>query len=770
MKRLLQYSIVAGIFRAMGPCLLILLISLTLLTGKLNGQSCFKVFAGKDTVISCTLPCFDLNVRIPDIRTSEDYKVFSIPYDPYPYLTSAPAFLHPCLLDQDDKYSPVFTLPFSFCFYGTLHTQYVLGTNGVITFDISNAMKGNNYQVFNSLPFVGSGTPIYACPTPPQPAGVLYPKLAIFGNYVDLFPDKNDPNYKIEARVEGSAPCRKFIMSYYQVKLFQCRTNRVTFEVVLHESTGIIDVYTRDLPLCPAPTLISAIIGIQKDGLPGTPFTSPPGRNLFNSAISNEGWRFIPSGPISLLDKVILYRNGVQIATGNTTSLGNGELQAVFNGICQSEDSMSYIVKAFYHSCDDPSVITEGSDTIIVYKTLNPLTVNVTNPNCFGNGLGNITVINPTASNIEYSCNAGASWQSSPSFNVPTGNYMIKARIVGTNCDGDTAVTVFVPPLLTATSTATSASCDNNNGSIKAIAAGGILPYEYSLDGNTTFFPSNTFTGLPVGLHTVTVRDANSCTITTSTDVLLTNDTMRLDLGPDSTICDGVSLILLPQTNNATSIFNWTPATWLSNVAIKNPIARPRDTITYFLTARWGACQRTDSITINVNPKPVISVVYDTTAIIGSPHQLLATGGINYVWSPAAVLNNSFISNPVATLFDNTQLRVAATNSYGCTNYAYINIKVYLGPTYYIPTAFTPNNDGLNDVLSFVPVGIKETEYFRVFNRWGQLVFESNHWKKGWDGKHNGSAGLQGVYVWMIKGKDKDDRVITMNGTVTLIR
>lgn len=736
-------------------------------------QTCFRFLAAADTTISCLQPCIDIKVRIPDIRTSEDYRVISIPYNPYPYVTTAPAWSHPCPNNWDDKFAAVATLPFNFCFYGAVHTQYVLGTNGVITFDLTNAMKGNNYRVVNPIPFIGSGTPDYFCGNIGNPpVGVLYPKLSIMGAYQDLEPDPADPICKIEARVEGLAPCRRFVMSYSKVKLFNSPALRATFQVVLNESTGLIDVYIENQPFDPS-SFGRTIIGVQKDGVTnGTHYASPPSRNSFVQALSNEAWRFIPSGPTSLLDRVILYKNGVQVATADTVSLGNGELEATFKNVCQSEDSISYVVKAYYRSCDNPAIITEGSDTITVFKTLSPVLFNVSNPKCYGNGLGNITITKPVAPNVEYSCNGGASWQPSPSFNLPSGNYTIQARIIGTNCSGKATATasIFVPPLLTATATATDANCDNNNGTISATVSGGTSPYEYALDGGAIFLPSNMFTGLPVGVHTITVRDANSCTITATADVLLTNDTMRLELGPDSTICSGTTVMLLPQTNNATNVFNWTPVNGLNDATIKNPIARPRDTVKYYLTAKWGACQRTDSITINVKPSPAAFAGNDTTAVIGSPHQLFATGGSNYSWSPSANLNNPLISNPIATLFNNTQFRVTVTNGYGCTGFAYINIKVYLGPTYYIPTAFTPNNDGLNDILKFIPVGIGETNYFRVFNRWGNLVFQSSKWENGWDGKHNGTEAPLGMYVWFIKGKDKDGRAIEMKGTVTLVR
>ena len=97
-------------------------------------------------------------------------------------------------------------------------------------------------------------------------------------------------------------------------------------------------------------------------------------------------------------------------------------------------------------------------------------------------------------------------------------------------------------------------------------------------------------------------------------------------------------------------------------------------------------------------------------------------------------------------------------------------MRVYKGPDIYVPTGFTPNGDGKNDKFTPFPVGIKSYKYFRVFNRWGQLIFSTTKLHDGWDGKLGGREQPSGAYVWMIEGVTKDDRVITKKGTVTLIR
>ncbi|MCY7310980.1 MAG: gliding motility-associated C-terminal domain-containing protein, partial [Chitinophagaceae bacterium] len=88
----------------------------------------------------------------------------------------------------------------------------------------------------------------------------------------------------------------------------------------------------------------------------------------------------------------------------------------------------------------------------------------------------------------------------------------------------------------------------------------------------------------------------------------------------------------------------------------------------------------------------------------------------------------------------------------------------------YVPTAFTPNNDGLNDFLRPALLGIKELRYFRVFNRWGQLVFETKSELPGWDGNLKGLLQGTQALVWMAEGTGVDNKVYRRKGTTTLIR
>ncbi len=160
----------------------------------------------------------------------------------------------------------------------------------------------------------------------------------------------------------------------------------------------------------------------------------------------------------------------------------------------------------------------------------------------------------------------------------------------------------------------------------------------------------------------------------------------------------------------------------------------------------------------------------DTIVADNQPVQLNASGGVNYSWSPRSGLSDANIPNPVAILQNDTRYILTAFAPIGCATTDTINIKVVKGPAFYVPNAFSPNNDGRNDRFRFIPIGLKEIYYFRVFNRQGQLVYFSKNAEPGWDGTVNGSLQSSGTFVWTVSGKDFNDKVHALKGTVILVR
>jgi len=162
----------------------------------------------------------------------------------------------------------------------------------------------------------------------------------------------------------------------------------------------------------------------------------------------------------------------------------------------------------------------------------------------------------------------------------------------------------------------------------------------------------------------------------------------------------------------------------------------------------------------------------DTIIASGQPLQLQASGGVSYEWTPATGLNDPNIANPVA-LLTGTQTYTYTVRAYtpmGCESFDDITIQVYQAPEIYLPNAFTPNGDGLNDLYKGKPVGIREFKYLKIFNRFGQQVFYTTDFLNGWDGTFNGKQQNSGVYVVIASGIDYRGLVVERQGTVMLIR
>jgi gliding motility-associated-like protein len=245
--------------------------------------------------------------------------------------------------------------------------------------------------------------------------------------------------------------------------------------------------------------------------------------------------------------------------------------------------------------------------------------------------------------------------------------------------------------------------------------------------------------------------------------------------GEDTTICFD-SFAQLRGSMQASS-FSWSPASSLTNANTLSPIARPPSTTRYILTVFDNqGCPKPvrDSVIVTVLPKIFPFAGNDTSVVVGQPLQFNATGGVDYLWTPATGLSVNNIYNPVGTYngsFDSIRYRVYVFDEAGCVDSSFITVKVFkTEPQVFVPSAFTPNKDGKNDLFRPIAVGLTKIEYFRVFNRWGEMVFSTTINGHGWDGRIKGQDQGTGTFVWLVKGVDYTGKSVFHKGTVTLIR
>lgn len=160
----------------------------------------------------------------------------------------------------------------------------------------------------------------------------------------------------------------------------------------------------------------------------------------------------------------------------------------------------------------------------------------------------------------------------------------------------------------------------------------------------------------------------------------------------------------------------------------------------------------------------------DTIIARGETLHMQASGGDTYNWWPPTGLSDANIRDPLLRWNNEIDFVLRVSNQQGCVGYDSINVKYYTGPEFYIPNAFTPNGDGNNDYFRFIPVGIKEYHFFRIFNRWGELMHSSLDFRRGWDGYYKGRPAAIDTYLWILEGVDMNGRKLFKKGTVTLLR
>jgi gliding motility-associated-like protein len=217
----------------------------------------------------------------------------------------------------------------------------------------------------------------------------------------------------------------------------------------------------------------------------------------------------------------------------------------------------------------------------------------------------------------------------------------------------------------------------------------------------------------------------------------------------------------------------------LATIPLANPSAISASGTYYIKAEGANSCASTKPVPVTVLIyKLIAGIRYQTvTAPANVPTQLTARNiGTNYTWSPPTGLNTPFTKDPVFDHDRETQYLINITRENGCITVDTVLVKIIVsqGPIVksdlFVPKAWTPNNDGHNDKLFPLTVNIRELKYFRVFNRWGQLVFETNVMGHGWDGVFQGKPAVMDVYTWTVEAIGVDGKYIKKAGNSVLIR
>jgi gliding motility-associated-like protein len=267
--------------------------------------------------------------------------------------------------------------------------------------------------------------------------------------------------------------------------------------------------------------------------------------------------------------------------------------------------------------------------------------------------------------------------------------------------------------------------------------------------------------GVCTGADTITIR---------------VNPAPVANAGNDEAICYNTATTL--QASGAV-FFRWQPAALVNNDSISNPVTDTLFADTYFsvmVTDILGCSSlKADSVKITVRAAAKVDAGNDTIVAVNQPLQLVArdvnqSRFTQYTWTPGEGLSDPFAANPVARVTkDSITYMVSTSTPEGCQSSDTITVKTYLGPEIYVPNAFTPDNNGINDLLRITAAGLQRLNYFNIYNRWGQLVFSSTSTRAAWDGKIKGKNAPTGTYVWVAEAVSYSGRVMQRRGTIVLI-
>ena len=237
-------------------------------------------------------------------------------------------------------------------------------------------------------------------------------------------------------------------------------------------------------------------------------------------------------------------------------------------------------------------------------------------------------------------------------------------------------------------------------------------------------------------------------------------------------LCEGQSEQLITSASDTVN-YKWTPALGLSSDVVPNPLASPDKTTEYkvLITNRYG-CQDSAYLTIFVNQKPIADAGPDRKINLGD--SIVLTGSVsgtsvNFSWSPPSFMDDIHSKTPKVWPPEDAEYTLTVNSEVGCgSSSSSAIVKVY--KDVYVPSGFTPNNDGKNDLFRVTAADNYKRFKLLVYNRWGQVIFATTDMNKGWDGKFREMQLASDVYVYYLEIVTASNKKVTKKGTITLIR
>jgi gliding motility-associated-like protein len=725
------------------------------------GTSNVQIFgpdtSGCGTPIGLTAASFGL------VGSTDSYTVAQVPYSPYPF--AGPVQIT-SISTVDDIWSDSIGIPFDFCFFGQTFSKFIASSNGTISFDLGLATGGSLWNTAAWGPMPVSSV-----------ASSNNFDYAIVSPHHDIDPGGPNagPQTQVTYGVYGTAPCRAFVISWDSIPLFSCTSIFATHQIVLYETTNIIDIIIKEKTLCTGWNGGIAYQGIQDNG---TKAFTVPGRNGTQWTDSLSQWRFTPAG----IGGSVTYQ---WFNLSNGANIGSGPNVQV-NPITTT----SYAVLAF--GCPNTLV---GADTHTVW-VVDPTVASFVPTVKLGCEDDTIYFDNTSQNANGYVWSFGDGQTTivdEPIKHIYVNQNIYTVTLIankGTICS-DTIQQIFdlrhpINAAFVADTTLCLHPAIGENGTIAVgnfSNGGGIVTTFDFGDGtqivhtNTSVVPLHNYTTPGTYTLTVSVVDTLGCVDTARATVYVEGIPYAYATATDSNICVGDLVSFNDSITDLANSWTWTFPGGFTLTDIHDPIYAFANSGNASVDLNVDFLYCPDllvSIPMTVGSVPAVDLGPDTAYCDGYSSPILlplptsagfasSTSAVN--WSTGATTNVIAVSAP------GTYWAQANTNE-GCVGADTIIVRndCYIN----IPNAFTPGpGDDLNQ--NFFPTGelMRGATNFEmsIYNRWGEQIFTTKSLtSRGWDGKFGGKPQSTGAYVYSIAVTFKNGKKQVFHGNVTLIR
>jgi len=425
--------------------------------------------------------------------------------------------------------------------------------------------------------------------------------------------------------------------------------------------------------------------------------------------------------------------------------------------------------------CQQLSVVTIAQPPAITVTNISTTSAgcSVNNGTAIATATGGVPVLTYSWSNsVSGQTNTGLAANSYTLTITDANGCAITNTVTINSTNGPTAIT----------SIAATVKCNGQTGSVTATASNGTLPYTYSWSTGATSVTTSTQSTInnqPSAVYSVTITDKNGCTSTSSVTLSEPPALITTSSKTDATCgnADGnISVTIVGGTPDYT--YSWSNGFSSVTTSLSNMISL-LNSGTYVVTVTdANGCTQTILETITNSNGPVAGAASSQTTITEGNSTILigsSTGsGINYTWTPSSSLSCSNCAAPTANPGTTTTYTLYVKDDQGCLDSTKITITVKKACTtdedVYIANVFSPNGDGKNDVLNVEGTGLTNI-YWAIYDRWGNLLFETSDQAQGWDGTKNGSPMESATYVYYLKAIcKKTNAEVKLKGNVSIVK